>query len=113
MTALEYGVYFEGDGNVLEMVRMVAHVVNVLKATELHTEYFKKYSFVFGCARSSLLCGGFSLVAASGGYSAVAMHGLLLVVASLVAERGLQTLRLRRCSSRALEHRLNICGTLS
>ena len=28
------------DGNVLEMVRMVAHIVNVLKATELHTEYF-------------------------------------------------------------------------
>ena len=40
VTALEYGVYFEGDGNVLEMVRMVAHIVNVLKATELHTEYF-------------------------------------------------------------------------
>ena len=89
MTALEYGVYFEGDGNVLEMVRMVAHIVNALKATELHTEYFLKYSFIFGCARSSLLCGGFSLVAASGGYSADAMHGLLLVVASLVAERGL------------------------
>ena len=40
MTAFEYGVYFEGDGNVLEMVRMVAHIVNVLKATELHTVYF-------------------------------------------------------------------------
>ena len=40
VTALEYAVYFEGDGNVLEMVWMVAHIVNVLKATELHTEYF-------------------------------------------------------------------------
>lgn len=35
MTASENGVYFGGDGNVLEMVLMVAHVVNVLKATEL------------------------------------------------------------------------------
>lgn len=39
MTASEYGVYFGDDGNVLEMVLMVAHVVNVLKATELCTLY--------------------------------------------------------------------------
>ena len=52
-----------------------------------------------------MLCGGFSLVAASGGYSAVAVHRLLLVVASLVAERELETLRLSSCSSQALEHR--------
>ena len=32
---------------------------------------------------------GFSLVVASGGYSLVAVHGLLTVVASLVAEHGL------------------------
>ena len=30
-----------------------------------------------------------SLVAASGGYSSLAVHGLLIVVASLVAEHGL------------------------
>ena len=33
---------------------------------------------------------GFSLVAASGGYSLAVGHGLLLVVASFVAERGLK-----------------------
>ena len=35
-------------------------------------------------------CTGFSLVVASGGYSPVAVPGLLIVVASLVAEPGLQ-----------------------
>ena len=35
-------------------------------------------------------CVGFSLVAASRGYSLAVGHGLLLVVASLVAERGLK-----------------------
>ena len=34
-------------------------------------------------------CAGFSLVAESGGYSTVAVHGLLIALASLVAEQGL------------------------
>ena len=34
-------------------------------------------------------CPGFSLVAVSGGYSLVAVHGLLIAVASLVPEHGL------------------------
>ena len=38
------------------------------------------YSFVFGCAESSLLCGLFSLIA---------VHGLLIAVASLVAKHQL------------------------
>ena len=33
-------------------------------------------------------CTGFSLVAASGGYSVIAVVGLLIVVASVVAEHG-------------------------
>ena len=41
---------------------------------------------MFGCAGSSLLC-GLSLVAASRAYSVVAVHGLLIAVASLVAEQ--------------------------
>ena len=39
--------------------------------------------FKFGCADPLLLCVGFSLVAASGGYSLVAMCRLLIVVAPL------------------------------
>ena len=42
-----------------------------------------------GCAGSSLLLAGFSLVVASRGYSLVTVYGLLLAVASLVAEHGL------------------------
>ena len=40
-------------------------------------------------ALGPLCCLGFSLVSESGGYSLAAMHGLLIAVASLVAERGL------------------------
>ena len=61
-----------------------------------------------------LLC-GLSLVADSRSYSAVAVPGLLTVVASLVEALGLSGLRasvdvacgLRGCRSQALEHRLN------
>ena len=44
--------------------------------------------FIFGCAGSSLLC-GFSLVVPIRGYSLVLVCGIFIVVASLVAERGL------------------------
>ena len=51
--------------------------------------YFKIFvHFSFGCAGSSLLH-GFSLVVPSGEYSLVAVHGLLIAVAPLVAEHGL------------------------
>ena len=58
-----------------------------------------------------------SLVVASRGYSLVAVHWLLLIaVASLVAQHGLQGLwasvvaacELSRCSLKALEHRLSL-----
>ena len=39
----------------------------------------------FGCCIFTAMC-GLSLVAASGDYSLVAMHGLLVVVASFVME---------------------------
>ena len=62
-------------------------------------------------------CMDFSLVAASGGYPVVVMHGLI-AVASLVAEHRLQGMwasvavagGLSSCSSQALEHRLNSCS---
>jgi len=60
-------------------------------------------------------CTGFSLVAESRGYSLV-LHGLLTVVASLAAELGLWASvtvarGLSSCSSQALEHRLDSCGS--
>ena len=44
-----------------------------------HTNFF-----IFGCAGSSLLWEGFSLVMVIGGYSLVEVLGLLVAVASLV-----------------------------
>ena len=46
------------------------------------------YLFVFGCA-GLRYCLDFSLVVASQGYSPVVVCGLLIAVASLVAEHGL------------------------
>jgi len=45
---------------------------------------------------------GFSLVVVSGSYSLVLVCGLLIVVPSLVAERGLQERGLSGCRAQAL-----------
>ena len=64
-------------------------------------------------------CAGFSLVAASGSSSLVAVGRCLIVVASLVAEHRLYGAQapvvvvrgLSRCGSWALEHMLSSCDT--
>ena len=56
-----------------------------------------------GCAQAFCSCGEWGLLF-------VAVHGLLIVVASLVAEHGLQARKLSSCSMRALERRLRSCG---
>ena len=45
--------------------------------------------FIYGCAGSLLLCMGFFLVVASGGYSVIEVDGILIAVASLVVEHRL------------------------
>ena len=45
--------------------------------------------FLFGCAGSSLLHAGFSLVAVSRGYTVDVVHRLLVAAASFVAEHRL------------------------
>ena len=63
-------------------------------------------------------CASLSLVAESGGCSLVAMRGLLIAVAFLVAEHGLWDSQasaaaaheLSGCGSRALEHSFNSRG---
>ena len=53
---------------------------------------------------------GFSLVVASWSNSLVAMHRLLIVVASCGA-RDLEHANLSSCGSRTLGHKLSSCGT--
>ena len=56
----------------------------------LHEElyiYIKICLFVYDCAGSSLLC-RLSLAAASRGYCLAVVHGLLIAIASLVAQHG-------------------------
>ena len=50
---------------------------------------FKNVLFILGAALVLSCCTGFSLVAASRGYSLVAVLGLLIAVASPIAEDGL------------------------
>ena len=75
------------------------------------------FIFIFGCAWSSLLC---RLVSScEWGLLSIAVHRLLIAVASLVAEHGLQNTwasvvvahELSSCSTWALEHRLNSLGS--
>ena len=47
------------------------------------------YLFIFGCAGSSLLLVGFSLVVESGVYSQLTLYRLLIAVVSLVTDHGL------------------------
>ena len=80
--------------------------------------YLFIYLFIYGCVGSLLLCAGFSLVAAIGGYSLLRCVGfslqwLLLLrsmgsrhVGSVVVACGLSS-----CGSRALERRLSSCGS--
>ena len=66
-------------------------------------------------------CMGFSLAVPSGVCSLVVVWGLLIEVASLVAENGLKGAqasvvgahRLSSCSSQALEHKFNSSGAQS
>ena len=56
---------------------------------------------------------GLSPVVARGGYSLVAVHGLLVGGVSLVVEHGFQAHGLRICSSQALELGVSSCGAQS
>ena len=80
------------------------------------------YSFIlFLAVRGLRCCVGFSLPEATGGYSLVVVHGLLITLVSLVAEHGLSGVwalvavahGLTSCGSWALEYRLNSCGVQS
>ena len=56
----------------------------------------------FGCVGSSLLAArGLSLVASSRGFSLLAVCGLLIAVASLVAEQGSRRTDFSSCGTRA------------
>ena len=66
------------------------------------------FFFWFFCIGSSLLHTGFSCSEQE--LLFIMVHGLLIAVASLVAEHGLLVCRLSSCSSQALERRLSSCG---
>ena len=58
---------------------------------ELTFSVFLIFIYLFLAAQGLCCCVGFSLVVASGGYSLVSVHGLLLIaVASLLVEHGLE-----------------------
>ena len=63
--------------------------------------FFKFYLFVFGCA-GSLPLPRLSLVATHGGYSPVAVHGVLTTVTSPVAEHRFQEARASAVAAQGL-----------
>ena len=89
--------------------------------TQFLESFFLIILFIYLCLAvlSFHCCVGFSLVVASRGYSLVAMNVLLiawlLLLRSTCAE-GVQASVVRacglsRCSSQALEHKINSCGS--
>ena len=82
--------------------------------------FFSCFLLIFGCAESLSLCRLF-FTRCKWGCSLVAVHGLIIVVASLVAEYGLCSARasvvsaceLSSWSSQASEHRLSMAHGLS
>ena len=64
----------------------------------------------FGCVGSSLLHAGFSLVAASGGYSSLQCTGFSLQWLLLLQNTGSRSTGFSSCGSQALERRLSSCG---
>ena len=59
------------------------------------------YLFIFGCVGSSLLCEGFSLVAASGGYSLLQCMGFSLQWLLLLQSTGPRRMGFSSCGTRA------------
>ena len=68
--------------------------------------------FIYGCAGSSLVFGLFCSCGERGLFF-VAVRGLFIGVIALIAEPGSWALGLSSCSSRALEHRLNSCDSVT
>ena len=70
---------------------------------------------IFDCAGSLLLGGVFSSCGQAGGYSVVAVQGLLIVVLLLLRSMGSRACgeahMCGSCSSQALEHSLSSCGS--
>ena len=66
--------------------------------------------FIFGCIGSLLLCAGFSLVVASGGYSLLWCVGFSLQWLLLLQSTGSRHMGFSSCGLRALECRLSSCG---
>ena len=72
--------------------------------------FLKKFLFIsFWLHWVFIVAHRLSLVAASGGYSLVVVHGLLIALASLVAEHGLWG----TWASVAVSYRLSSCGSQS
>ena len=104
--------------------------IKILKHNHLFFFYKFIYLFIFGCIGSLLLRGGFLFSCGERGLLFVAVRRLLIAVASLVVEHGLQVRvvqvhvlqqlwhmgsvvvaqGLSSCGSRALELRLSSCS---
>ena len=80
------------------------------KTLKSHLKFFKKM-FVFGCAESWLLWGLFSSCGEQGLLSRGGAHTSHWGVFSHYGAQTLGRAGLSSCSSQALEHRLNSCGT--
>ena len=78
----------------------------------INTQHFKFFIIYLFLAVLGLPCCWWAFSGCSEqGLRLAAVHGLLIVVASLVTEPGSRRVGSSSCSSQAPEHRLTSCGT--
>ena len=79
----------EGRHFTRQNIRKNGHFFGAVSSSSSSFFFFYNFIYLFLAVLGLHCCSGFSLVLASGGYSLVAVHGFLIVVAFLVVEHKL------------------------
>ena len=91
---------------------MLVYLILSQRSLKLPSLKNLKKIYYFGAVLGLCCCTAFSLISVRRHCSLVVLYGLLIAVASLVAERWLLGWAdLSSCVSWSLEHRLDTCGT--
>ena len=89
----------------------LSNSLEIIVKCRCHRRYDKIFlKIIFGCIVSLLLCAGFSLVVASGGYSSLQCTGFSLRCLLLLWSTSSRRAGFSSCSTRALERGLSNCG---
>ena len=89
----------ESEWEPVQLIKCISQ--NTLSFVGFFVNLFIYLYFIFGCIGSSLLCTGFSLAAASGGYSSLRCAGFSLRWLLLLRSTGSRRAGFSSCGARA------------